>query len=181
MLPLKEAIAEKHSLAEKMPFNQRMFKGELSKEEYIAYLCQQLGIFDAIERGRTLPHTSLNRVDNILKDIQELMGIDDNEGLEIDLLDSTEKYFLYLKSLSNDEILPHIYLNYLALMFGGQMMKSKIHGGGKMYEFDGDMKEIIGSIRAIQKDEWADEVNKALDFNIAIFDELQRISESAGE
>jgi len=35
MLPLKEAIAEKHSLAEKMPFNQRMFKGELSKEEYI--------------------------------------------------------------------------------------------------------------------------------------------------
>jgi heme oxygenase len=39
MLPLKEAIAEKHSLAEKMTFNQRMFNGELSKEEYILYLC----------------------------------------------------------------------------------------------------------------------------------------------
>jgi heme oxygenase len=38
MLPLKEAIAEKHSLAEKMTFNQRMFKGELSNEEYILYL-----------------------------------------------------------------------------------------------------------------------------------------------
>jgi heme oxygenase len=181
MLPLKEAIAEKHSLAEKMTFNQRMLNGELSKEEYIAYLCQQLGIFDAIERGRTLPHPSLNRVDNILKDIQELMEIGDDAGLEIDLLDSTEKYFLYIKSLSDEEILPHIYLNYLALMFGGQMMKSKVPGNGKMYEFDGDMREVAGSIRAIQKDEWADEANKALDYNIAIFDELQRISESAGE
>jgi hypothetical protein len=48
-----------------------------------------------------------------------------------------------------------------------------------MYEFDGDMNEIVGSIRAIQKDEWADEANKALDYNINILDELQRVSESA--
>ncbi len=36
MLQLKDAIAEKHSLAEKMTFNQRMFNGELSNEEYIS-------------------------------------------------------------------------------------------------------------------------------------------------
>jgi hypothetical protein len=48
-----------------------------------------------------------------------------------------------------------------------------------MYEFDGDMREIAGSIRDIQKDEWADEANKALDYNINILDELQRVSESA--
>ena len=64
-------------------------------------------------------------------------------------------------------------------MFGGKMMKSKVPGSGKMYEFDGDMREIAGSIRAIQKDEWADEANKALDYNINILDELQRVSESA--
>ena len=45
MLPLKEAIAEKHSLAEKMPFNQKMFRGELSNEEYTTYLTQQYAIF----------------------------------------------------------------------------------------------------------------------------------------
>jgi hypothetical protein len=38
MLPLKEAIAEKHSLAEKMPFNQKMFRGELNNEEYAGYI-----------------------------------------------------------------------------------------------------------------------------------------------
>lgn len=180
MLSLKDAIAEKHSLAEKMPFNQRMFKGELSKEEYIAYLCQQLGIFDAIEKYE-LPHPSLNRVDGVLEDIKELFGADENQSLEIDLLDSTEQYRNYLLSLNNEELLPHIYLNYLAIMFGGQMMKAKIPGSGKMYEFDGDVREIAGSIRAIQKDEWADEANKALDFNIAILDELQRVSESVSE
>jgi heme oxygenase len=178
MLPLKEAIAEKHSLAEKMPFNQKMFKGELSKEEYIGYLCQQLGIFDAIEEDRNLPHPSLNRVDAVYEDIKELVQSNDDQTLEIELLSSAKTYYDYLKSLDDVQILPHIYINYLALMFGGQMMKAKTPGSGKMYEFDGDVKEIVGSIRAIQKDEWADEANKALDFNIAILDELQRVSES---
>ena len=74
MLPLKEAIAEKHSLAEKMTFNQRMFNGELSKEEYILYLCQQLAIFQAIERF-PLPHTALDRCPKVFEDIKELAHI----------------------------------------------------------------------------------------------------------
>ena len=180
MLPLKDAIAEKHSLAEKMPFNQRMFKGELSKEEYILYLSQQLAIFDSIERFE-LPHPSLKRSVNIFLDIKELMELQDGESLDIKPLIATNEYRKYLNTLTQEELLPHVYLNYLALMFGGQIMKSKTPGSGKMYEFDGDMREIAGSIRAIQKDEWADEANKALDYNISILDELQRVSESAGE
>ena len=184
MLPLKDAIAEKHSLAEKMPFNQRMFKGELSKEEYILYLAQQLAIFDAIEKF-DLPHPALNRVERVTTDIRELYdelnGASPTSVLEISPLDSTLEYRRYLRKLNQEELLPHVYLNYLAIMFGGQMMKKNVPGSGKMYEFEGDMREIAGSIRAIQKDEWADEANKALDYNIAIFDELQRVSESAGK
>jgi hypothetical protein len=40
------------------------------------------------------------------------------------------------------------------------------------------MQEAIGSIRAIQNDEWADEVNKGFEFIIKIADELQNITES---
>ena len=175
MLQLKDAIAEKHSLAEKMTFNQRMFNGELSNEEYILYLCQQLAIFDAIE-VHELPHPSLDRAGNVFQDIKELVG----EGqIQITPLVSTNEYRKYLNTLTKEEQLPHVYLNYLALMFGGKMMKSKVPGSGRMYEFDGDINEIIGSIRAIQKDEWADAANKALDYNINILDELQRVSESA--
>jgi heme oxygenase len=158
-----------------MPFNQRMFKGELSKEEYILYLCQQLAIFDAIE-VHELPHPALDRAGKVFEDIKELMG----EGqIQIVPLEATNEYRKYLNSLAQEQLLPHVYLNYLAIMFGGQMMKSKIPGSGKMYEFDGDVREIAGSIRAIQKDEWADEANKALDYNINVLDELQRVSESA--
>jgi len=175
MLPLKDAIAEKHSLAEKMTFNQRMFSGEISNEEYTLYLCQQLAIFDAIEIHE-LPHPALDRAGNVFEDIKELVG----EGqIQITPLESTNEYRKYLNTLTKEEQLPHVYLNYLAIMFGGQMMKAKTPGSGKMYEFDGDMREIAGSIRAIQKDEWADEANKALDYNINILDELQRVSESA--
>jgi heme oxygenase len=176
MLPLKEAIAEKHSLAEKMPFNQRMFKGELSNEEYVLYLAQQFAIFNKIERF-SLPHPALNRSIAVLNDIKELLKASEDESIEITPIQSTLNYTNYLNTLTQEQLLPHVYLNYLAIMFGGQMMKKNVPGSGKMYEFDGDMREIAGSIRAIQKDEWADEANKALDFNIEIFKELQTISD----
>ena len=176
MLPLKEAIAEKHSLAEKMTFNQRMFKGELTKEEYVLYLSQQLAIFDSIEKDE-LPHPALNRSQKVFADIKELLELNDGESVDIKPLVSTNEYRKYLNGLSKEEKLPHVYLNYLAIMFGGQMMKANVPGSGKMYEFDGDIREIAGSIRAIQKDEWADEANKALDYNIEILDELQKLSD----
>jgi hypothetical protein len=34
-MTLKEGTAELHSKAEKMEFNQRMFRGELSNDEYL--------------------------------------------------------------------------------------------------------------------------------------------------
>ena len=51
------------------------------------------------------------------------------------------------------------------------MIKSKVPGSGRLYEFD-NMMECVGSIRAIQKDEWADEVNKGFEFIIKMLDEL---------
>jgi hypothetical protein len=41
-----------------------------------------------------------------------------------------------------------------------------------MYDFD-NMMEAVGSIRAVQSDDWADEVNKGFQFIINILDELQ--------
>ena len=169
MISLREATGEKHKIAESMLFNQRLVKGELSKDEYIAHLIQQLAIFDTIE-VRELPHPSLKRSNKIFEDIKELFG---NEIIQITILSSTKEYTKYLETLTQEQLLPHIYLNYLAIIYGGQLIKKNIQGSGKMYEFDGDVKEIAGSIRAIQKDEWADEVNTGFDYIIKIYDELQ--------
>lgn len=168
MLPLKEATSVKHKEAERMPFNVRMFRGLLSKDQYLLYLNQQLQIFQAIE-SVGLPHTGLSRVAPVQADIEELKA----QGFHAEgALNSTKEYAEYLSALSSEEILPHVYLNYMAIMFGGQMMKKAVPSSGRMYEFD-NAQEMIQVIRRVQKDEWADEVNKGFDFNISIFDELE--------
>ena len=172
-MSLKEATAELHSKAEKMTFNQRMFRGELSEVEYMNYLIQQMTIFDEIE-SRDLVIKGLDRKEKVMQDIAELNN--DQLSEQNMVCPATVYYATYLKDLNDVDILPHVYLNYLALAYGGQMMKRVTPGSGKMYDFD-NMQELVGSIRAIQKDEWANEVNKGFQFLIAIFDELQRNTE----
>lgn len=170
---LREETAEKHRIAEQKEFNQRMFRGELTQDEYLNYLTQQLYIFQEIEY-RDLPNDNLKRLSSINSDISEL------GGHKFKISKPTIRYVAYLSDVSQEQLNAHIYLNYLALAYGGQMMKSKVPGSGKMYDFD-NMMECVGSIRAMQKDEWADEVNKGFDFLIEIFDELQNTTGPNGE
>jgi len=168
MKQLKEATHDKHKEAERMPFNVAMFKGELTKEQYAKYLLSQLEIFSAIEENFQMPHEGLKRKYAVIEDLKSLgvhqLEIADNASLS---------YANYLRGLDQETVNAHIYLNYLAIMFGGQMMKRMTPGAGNMYEFE-DMNESAATIRAIQKDEWADEVNKGFDFMIEIFKELEK-------
>jgi hypothetical protein len=168
---LREATAELHSKAEKMEFNQKMFRGELSKKEYLNYLIQQSVVFQCIEE-HNLPQLDpgLKRLKNVFEDIQELQKevTDKLPGLE-----STKKYGIYLESLKGEKLLAHVYLNYLALVFGGQMMRSKVPGSGKMYQFE-NVQEVIKNVRGFQTDDMAEEVNKGFNFIIDILDELQK-------
>lgn len=170
MKPLKEATALKHKEAENKPFNVRMFKGILSEAEYLFYLIQQHSILQTIE-AIGIPHQALTRVPAIEEDINELKS---KVKTPVSVLNSTKSYTDYLQSLDKKAILPHVYLNYLALMFGGQMMKHKVPSTGKMYDFE-NSREGLQAIRNVQKDEWADEVNKAYDNIMAIFDELEHL------
>jgi|TARA_B110000977_G_scaffold153674_1_gene195262 hypothetical protein len=166
MKPLKEATHNKHKEVERMPFNVKMFKGQLTNEQYGWYLRSQLGIFSALEKTFKFPHEGLKREDAVLHDLMSL-GIYD---LVCDI--ATREYVEYLKGLSQDRANAHIYLNYLAIMFGGQMMKKNTPGPGKMYDFD-NMMECMQSVREIQKDEWADEVNIGFDYMIKIMRNLE--------
>jgi heme oxygenase len=170
MIPLKEATGIKHKQAETMPFNTRMFRGLLSKNEYLLYLSQLLEIFKAIE-SKGLPHISLKRAERVQADIDELKSQGCVNG---QVLNSTNAYSEYLASLSYGQILPHIYLNYLAIVFGGQIIRKSVPSSGKMYDFD-HIREAIQSIRDVQQDEWAAEVNKGFDYNIPVFEELETV------
>jgi heme oxygenase len=172
MVPLKQAIEAKHKLAERMPFNVRMFRGQLNKMEYGLYLQQQLSVFAAIE-SRALPHPDLSRVEKVRQDLEEI-----SKDFSWEVLPSTLEYVEHIHSLSLDDLMPHVYLNYLAIMYGGQMMKKVVPSSGRMYEFD-NMQEALMSIRNIQKDEWASEANKGLDYNIKVFEELELVTQNS--
>jgi len=167
MIPLKEATKELHTKAERMPFNNKMMKGELSEEQYSKYLLSQYHIFHTLEINFDLPHENMKRMVNIAKDMDEL----GYRWLTKKVDKETKRYCKYLRNLPQSDANAHIYLNYLAHMFGGKIIKSKVPGSGKLYEFD-NVDEIIGSVRRIQTDEWAPEVNKAFTYIINIFDEL---------
>ena len=169
MKPLKEATHNKHKEVERMQFNVKMFKGELTNEQYAQYLTSQLAIFSIIEDNFQMPHDGLKRKYAVSKDITSL-----NIGRTIKTDEATLRYVNYLKDLDQESVNAHIYLNYLAIMFGGQMMKKVTPGDGNMYEFE-DMNESAAHIRAIQKDEWADEVNRGFDFMIEIMRELENV------
>ena len=168
MLPLREATIHKHKEAEQMLFNIQMFKGELTEEQYLAHLNQQLAIYDAIE-SKGLPSPTLSRVNEVQEDIDELVA---KGCTSKELTDSTKRYTTYLDTLDSEGILPHVYINYLGIMFGGQIMKKNVPSSGKMYNFE-NKKEAIQAVRDVQKDEWADEVNKAYDYIIDIFRDLE--------
>lgn len=172
---LKEATAQKHRKAEIMPFNVLMINGKLTPIQYEWYLQVQHTIFSAIEDNFELPHPSLARkaaVESEIKSLDVTVQSADNLNSKLPTVQSALNYAEYLKGLEQEEVNAHIYLHYLALMFGGQMIKAKVPGNGAMYEFGADMMSAAGAIRAIQSDDWADEVNLGFDNMITIFKEL---------
>jgi len=168
-MTLKEIIEPLHRRAEQMSFTQRMMRGELTIEEYTMYLYQMKQIFRKLEWNE-LPHPDLKRYVKISEDIKEIELPSYNLGS----LPSTDRYAAHIGRLTVKEQLPHIYVNYMALMYGGQMMKSGIPGSGRIYEFD-NLKECIQSIRDLQHEGWGHEANVGLLYNIAILDELQKV------
>ena len=58
------------------------------------------------------------------------------------------------------------------LLNGGQIIKKKVPGSGKMYEFEGDTKILIEEFRKLLHDDMADEAKICFDFASELFDEL---------
>jgi heme oxygenase len=59
---------------------------------------------------------------------------------------------------------------------GGQMIKKRIPGAGKMYDFEGDTKAIKESIRAMCNDDMAEEAKYVFDSATKLFQELMELN-----
>ena len=175
-MTLEEALSEKYAIIAQHPFQQKLVNGELSLLNYLNYIVQLQPLFNHMERV-TPPNIGLISDGQATVDTVELKNLPETIRENWDCpIQTTFHYMQYLLKLSDENLLPHMYVNYMFLLTEGQDIKSKIHGGGRIYKFD-NVTECIQSLQSIKKDEWATEANIALDYHIAILDELQEISD----
>jgi thiaminase len=175
-MTLEEALSEKYAIIAQHPFQQKLVNGELTLLNYLNYVVQLQPLFNHMERV-TPPNIGLISDGQATVDTVELKNLPETiRETWVCPIQTTFHYMQYLLKLSDENVLPHMYVNYMFLLTQGQDIKSKIHGGGRIYKFD-NVAECIESLQSIKKDEWATEANIALDYHIAILDELEEISD----
>jgi heme oxygenase len=74
-----------------------------------------------------------------------------------------------------DKIMAHIYTLHMGDLSGGQMIRKKVPGEGRMYQFEGDVDAIKDAIRKATNDEMADEAKYVFESAAQLFKELMEL------
>lgn len=126
MSNIKDATKTLHDRLEALPFNKKMFEGNQTNAERAVYLCSNLEIFEVLD-----PH--------VPKEMRRSSLIEEDLGVLAepfaDAPRTTIAYRTYLEKVC-DDLRPHIYLNYMGFMFGGQIMRKRYPESASLYEFD---------------------------------------------
>lgn len=172
-MSLKEQTKDLHEIAEKNAFAQRLLSGNISKNEYGCYLTNLEPIYDIIESKAQESNLlfgieNIKRTSFIQQDLSELkqMGAD-----HCVILPSTHVYVGYLRTIVDSSILAHLYTRHFGDLYGGQIVKTKVPGSGKMYEFE-NRKELIEKTRMMLSDDLGPEARIAFTYAIKLFEDL---------
>lgn len=173
MNKLKELTWENHQRAERTEFARQLLKG-LSPVEYHRYLLNQFQIYYSLERAaeeilRDFPN--MPRADKIKQDIDEL-EVTYNLGKDPTMITNTaEQYSAHVSTLNREQLLAHLYVRHFGDMYGGQMIKKRNPGQGRMYDFD-DVENLKTNFRSLLNDDMAEEANRCFEFAMQLFEEL---------
>lgn len=186
-----------HQNAERQEFAREMMSGNMSQEKYKTYLYNMWLVYDILEDvalsmgcfgpedlsmpDDDLPLDGLTQADDIWADYVELGGAADGSNPP-QIAPSAEAYRSHIvKNCQHDKdkLFAHVYVRHMGDLSGGQMIKNKVPGSGKMYTF-ADMNHSVDEmkqlIRKRTKDSMADEANKAFDLSTKIFEELNNFT-----
>lgn len=166
---LRELTKEIHKKVESAPFVQRMIAGKLSNEEYHAYLIGQFHMYIALERADLKLHQDfydILRYDNIIEDIEffenelKLNKKIVSENLTtVVALKSVQAYLNHIQNIKHDQakLLAHFYVRHMGDLSGGQILKKRVPGIGRMYEFNRNVQELKEELRSKLSDDMLDE------------------------
>ena len=184
-----------HQNAERQEFAREMMSGNMSNEKYKTYLYNMWLVYDLLEDVALsmgcfgpedlsmpeddLPLDGLTQADDIWADYTELGGTEENPP---QVVPSTEAYRSHIVTNcqhDKDKLFAHVYVRHMGDLSGGQMIKNKVPGSGKMYTFEAmthSVDEMKTLIRKRTKDSMSDEANIAFDFSTKIFEELNNFT-----
>jgi len=184
-----------HQNAERQEFAREMMSGNMSEAKYKTYLYNMWLVYDILEDvalsmgcfgpedltmpDDDLPLDGLTQADDIWADYTELGGTEDNPP---QVVASTEAYRSHIVTNcqhDKEKLFAHVYVRHMGDLSGGQMIKNKVPGSGKMYTFEAmthSVDEMKNLIRKRTKDSMADEANIAFDFSTKIFEELNALT-----
>lgn len=178
MTNLKELTWEHHQEAERQDFVKVLMSGKINPKFYATYLWNQHKKYDLLEalagaKGLLDDLPDIRRKAKIEKDFVELW--DDNNPPPI--LPSTKAYIEHMKEIiaDNNALMAHIYVLHMGDLSGGQMIKKKVPGAGRMYEFDTDKVALKEAIRAKTNDDMADEAKYCFTASTNLFKELMEL------
>lgn len=175
MSSLKELTWEAHKNAERQAFVMDIFKGRVDEKLYAEFLYNQHAIYDTLEatammHGLFNDIQTIRRAPSILEDFNELWG----NNAPPELKPSTQEYMKHIFSIQDDKdkIMSHVYVRHMGDLSGGQILKKKVPGSGKLYQFEGDVKELKEKIRAKCNDGMAEEAKVCFEYATRLFKEM---------
>ena len=178
MSKIKELTWEHHKNAERQAFAKLLISGNIHPDIYTTYLWNQHKKYDILEallmaQGILAEVGDIRRKNAMEADIAELWKHTDAPAI----VPSTVEYINHMKTIigDRDKLIAHMYVLYMGDLSGGQMIKKKIPGQGRMYEFEGDTDTIKEKIRSMTTDDMADEAKYVFESATKLFEELMEL------
>ena len=175
MNKLKELTWENNKKAERMTHARKLLKG-MPADEYHRFIynqCVQYGALEdrARERGLLAGIEGICRVPGMVADLMELEQEHGFDRGSTELCPVVHEYADHVEQLDDDGILAHLYVRHFGELHGGQMIKKRAPGSGKMYDFV-NPQQIIADVRAKLHDDMAPEANRCFEFAMRLFEQL---------
>ncbi len=182
MSNLKDLTKEAHTNAERQGFVKVLMSGKINPQFYAAYLWNQHKKYDLLEAMAAVNGIwaeipfPIHRKMKIEQDFLELWEDKENPP---PIVPSTHEYIDHMRPIMHDrdKIMAHIYTLHMGDLSGGQMIRKKVPGEGRMYEFDTDvpLKEIKDTIRNKTSDDMVEEAQFAFESATKVFQEMMEL------
>lgn len=177
MNKLKELTWENHQKAERSEFARKLLTG-MTPAEYYRYIYNQWIIYAVLE-NQAEPAGALNGIEDITRADAihaDMIELEHEYGLKRDaalLCKVVTDYTDHIMQMhGKDNFLAHIYVRHFGDMYGGQIIRKRNPGSGKMYDFE-NVEKLKTTVRSMLNDSMADEANQCFNFAMQLFEELK--------